>query len=181
MEKSFFKIKDKQYEKLIKFLLSIIFISGILSIFYRSPMSWLDEQIHYARVIQLSNGDIFKSIDNDNSKWGGDISKNHQEFIDRSMSKIVASLSSGEDSIISDDWSNYYNDLDYTEDKHFHIATGAVPYVPAVYGIYVLAADFNKILHLNIVRYLQKLNLCLVLVYMKFFDHPHYLMIIYFF
>lgn len=161
MEKSFFKIKDKQYEKLIKFLLSIIFISGILSIFYRSPMSWLDEQIHYARVIQLSNGDIFKSIDNDNSKWGGDISKNHQEFIDRSMSKIVASLSSGEDSIISDDWSNYYNDLDYTEDKHFHIATGAVPYVPAVYGIYVLAADFNKILHLNIVneyKFMKLLN-----------------------
>lgn len=152
MKDSFFKINDAQYSRLIRLLLSIFFIIGILSIFYRSPMSWLDEQIHYARVIQLSNGDVFKSIDNDNSKWGGDISRNHQEFIDRAMSKIVASLSSGENSIISDDWSNYYNDLDYTEDKHFHIATGAVPYVPAVYGIYVLAADINKLLHLNVVN-----------------------------
>lgn len=147
--KVFFAIDNNQYTKFILLGLLLIFFTGIISILFRSPMSWLDEQIHYARSIQLANGDFFVVQDNDMSKIGGRISVSQKQFIDRSMIHIVSSLETGNNSIISTNWSSQYKDLNYTSDKEFVVATTAVPYTPLVYFPYIAAVEFNKILHLN--------------------------------
>ena len=51
---SFFNIENKKHSKLILILLSLIFFTGIFSVFTRYPMSWYDEQVHYARVLTYS-------------------------------------------------------------------------------------------------------------------------------
>lgn len=110
-------------------------------------MSWYDEEIHYARSIVLSNGDLLTKQNNDNSKYGGDISSTQDTFIDRAFK---SKLFDKEIDVINTDWENSYSDLTYTEKKTFRNSVTSMTNIPLIYMSYVSVAFFNKFLHLDV-------------------------------
>ena len=80
-----------------------------LSVFFRYPMSWYDEQVHYARVITYSN-----DLD---SKSEGYIEKGEQELINQSMRTISKSLGESTSEVISFRWSNSFKTVELLRQK----------------------------------------------------------------
>ena len=71
--KKFFKVKNNYYAVILVSLATLLFVLGVGAIFVRQPTSWYDEEIHYVRSIQIANGDILKTKNNDNTKYGEEI------------------------------------------------------------------------------------------------------------
>ena len=89
----FLNIEQSRYKSIYLIQLYLIFLIGLLSIFVRYPMSWYDEQVHYARVLTYSN--------NLSSKSEGYITQSEQDFIHLSMTTISKSLAQESQKIIS--------------------------------------------------------------------------------
>ena len=100
---SFFNIENKKHSKLILILLSLILFTGIFSVFTRYPMSWYDEQVHYARVLTYSN--------NLSASAEGYISESEQELLSKSMGKISQSLGQETPEILSLNWKEDFKGL----------------------------------------------------------------------
>lgn len=137
-------IDTSKYKKVYLFMLIVILFSGILSIFVRYPMSWYDEQVHYARVISYSH-DL-------NPKGETYISEGEQEFIHHSMGTIAKSLGQKTPNILSLDWEHDFKTLN--KSKKLVKTRDAIPasvYTPIVYLPYILATWVANILRLDII------------------------------
>ena len=137
-------IDTSKFKKVYLFMLIVILFSGILSIFVRYPMSWYDEQVHYARVISYSH--------NLNPKGETYISEGEQEFIQRSMGTIAKSLDQKTPNILSLDWKHDFKTLN--KSKKLVKTRDAIPasvYTPIVYLPYILATWVANILRLDII------------------------------
>lgn len=146
----FLGVKDKTLGSLIVSVLMMMFVASLVTIFVREPMTWLDEQTHYGRAIELSNGDLFVSQNGDYSQMGGYISKSQKAFADRTIEN--RGLTNGiRNSTVSVDWINHYGDLRYTSEQVFYANTNTVPYTPISYIPYLFVSGINKIFRVNVV------------------------------
>ena len=64
-------------------ILMVTLLTGLVSITLRSPMVGLDEMGHYARSIELSNGNLLSLQDGNPALAGGKISNTQYEFIEK--------------------------------------------------------------------------------------------------
>ena len=125
--------------------LYLIFLIGLLSIFVRYPMSWYDEQVHYARVLTYSN--------NLSSKSEGYITQSEQDFIHLSMTIISKSLAQESQKIISIDWKSDFNNLTDSKEKVLtKDGSTAAVYSPLVYFPYIITAWTSKLLNLSTIN-----------------------------
>ena len=144
--KLFLNLGNSKTDKVIIISLIVAFIMGIFTIVIKQPMSWYDEETHYSRVLQISNGDFKVIQDEDLSQVGGSISVTENEFIDRSWnSKIINSNYPAVDLF----WWTNYSDLSYSSDKIFRASTNTIPNNPVVYTPYVIVALFAKLIKLS--------------------------------
>ncbi|MBK5024570.1 MULTISPECIES: DUF2142 domain-containing protein [Streptococcus] len=137
----FLNIDNSKYRKLYLFQISLIFFVGILSVFFRYPMSWYDEQVHYARVITYSN-----DLD---SKSEGYIEKGEQELINQSMRTISKSLGESTSEVISFRWSNSFKNVSDSRIVKTKDGSAASVYSPLVYSPYIVAAWIAKVIGLH--------------------------------
>ncbi|CAD0147185.1 conserved membrane protein of unknown function [Streptococcus thermophilus] len=137
----FLNIENNKYKKIYLFQISLIFFVGILSIFFRHPMSWYDEQVHYARVITYSN-DLGSTSE-------GSIEKGEQELINQSMRTISKSLGEPTSEVISFHWSNGFKDISDTRIVKTKDGSPAAVYSPLVYSPYIIAAWISKMIGLH--------------------------------
>lgn len=124
----------------------VMFTVGIFAIFTRQPMSWYDEETHYARAIEISNGDLFTIKDNDWSQVGGRISKEESDFIDTA---IKSKLYSKSYPAVDETWIDNYNSFTYTSKLKFRASTNTVTNNPLVYTPYILVAYLAKVVKLS--------------------------------
>lgn len=144
--KLFLNLGNSKTDKVIAISLIVAFIMGVFTIVIKQPMSWYDEDTHYSRVLQISNGDFKVIQGGDLSQVGGSISVTENEFIDRSWnSKIINSNYPAVDLFW---WSNY-SDLSYSSDRIFRASTNTIPNNPVVYAPYVIVALFTKVVKLS--------------------------------
>ncbi len=141
--KKFLGIKDHNSSNFIVWSLVLIFFAGLLSLWIRQPMTWLDEPSHYARSIQIAHGDIIKVSHGDFSKVGGRISITQEEFIERAWDH-------SKNPPLNPNWYGNYRDLNYSDKQMFRVATNAIPYTPFVYSPYILIASINNMLKLPV-------------------------------
>lgn len=144
--KKFFNESDTYKSCLLFLLASLIFISGILAIKTRQPSSWFDEEIHYVRSIQIANGDLFTTINNDNTQYGGMISDSQNIFVERSFN---SKLFNPEIQAIELTWFEDYNELKYSEKSVYRVSVTATSYIPISYFPYVATVWLNKLLKLD--------------------------------
>lgn len=139
---SFFNIENKKHSKLILILLSLILFTGIFSVFTRYPMSWYDEQVHYARVLTYSN--------NLSASAEGYISESEQELLSKSMGKISQSLGQETHEILSLNWKEDFKGLSKSDKliKTKDSAAAAI-YTPFVYTPYIIAVWLAKLFSLS--------------------------------
>lgn len=109
--------------------------------FFRHPMSWYDEQVHYARVITYSN-DLGSTSE-------GSIEKGEQELINQSMRTISKSLGEPTSEVISFHWSNGFKDISDTRIVKTKDGSPAAVYSPLVYSPYIVAAWISKMIGLH--------------------------------
>lgn len=144
MIKRFLNIYSNKYAIAVVVLLLASFIIGLSSVFFRYPMSWFDEQVHYARVMTYA--------DNPLSITRGKVTKDEQIFIQKPMEKIARSLGQPTTEIISSDWQKEFDGLGKHQERiSTKDATAAAIYTPFVYAPYIIAAWIGKVLHLNVV------------------------------
>lgn len=113
---------------------------SILNICVKEPMSWLDEETHYTRSLELARGYLMYAKDGDMSQVGGYISDGENAFIDWTYGLIPR-----ENDHIDFGWWSKYTDVDYGSESIYRAATNTIPYVPIVYLPYVLVALFTRI------------------------------------
>ena len=135
-------IKEETYARHVFTALCISFIVALGEVLYRNPGSWMDEQSHYYRAIQISNGDVYKNDNGNMALFGGMVSENQQSFMDYF-------IKNGPNHTFGLYPLSEVGKLQYSEKNRFQAATNAVPYHPLVYFPYVLIALLNKILHLT--------------------------------
>ena len=116
-------------------ILMVTLLTGLVSITLRSPMVGLDEMGHYARSVELSNGNLLSLQDGNPALAGGKISNTQYEFIEKA--KQVQS---------DKDWYHKFSSLPYTNQKRFYVNTNTVPYTPFSYLPYVFTAYLSKII-----------------------------------
>ena len=75
-------IKDRTYARHVFIALCISFVVALGAVLYRNPGSWMDEQSHYYRAIQISNGDVYKNDNGNMALFGGMVSETQQSFMD---------------------------------------------------------------------------------------------------
>lgn len=139
--KSFLNLGNSKTDKVIAISLIIAFLMGLFTIVIKQPMSWYDEETHYSRVLQISNGDFKVIQDEDLSQVGGSVSVTENEFIDRAWnSKIIKSNYPAVDLF----WWTNYSDLSYSSEQTFRASTNTIPNNPVVYAPYVIVALFAK-------------------------------------
>lgn len=142
--KRFLNIYNNKYTIAVVVLLFASFIIGLSSVFFRYPMSWFDEQVHYARIMTYA--------DNPLSITRGKVTKDEQTFIQKPMEKIARSLGQPTTEIISSDWQKEFDELGKHQERiSTKDATAAAIYTPFVYAPYIIAAWIGKVLHLNVV------------------------------
>ena len=56
--KRFLNIYNNKYTIAVVVLLFASFIIGLSSVFFRYPMSWFDEQVHYARTMTYADNPL---------------------------------------------------------------------------------------------------------------------------
>ena len=145
--KDFFKVKSDYYAGVLTVLAILLLVLGIGSIFVRQPASWYDEEIHYVRSLQIANGDILRTKNNDNTKYGGVISINQNKFIDKAFQN---KLFDKKIQAIDINWEKNYTNLSYTPKQVYRISVTAVNYMPFQYFPFVLASFLSKILKFNV-------------------------------
>ena len=131
----------KGYSNVVLLLvLMITLFTGSL----RSPMVGLDEMGHYARSIELSNGNLLSLQDGNPALAGGKISNTQYEFIEEA--KQVQSGNSTKYKATDKDWYHKFSSLPYTNQKRFYVNTNTVPYTPFSYLPYVFTAYLSKMI-----------------------------------
>lgn len=145
--KKFFKVKNNYYAVVLASLATLLFVLGVGAIFVRQPASWYDEEIHYVRSIQIANGDILKTKNNDNTKYGGYISVNENKFIDKAFQN---KLFDKKIQAIDINWEKNYKNLTYTSQKVYRVSVTAVNYMPFQYFPFVAASFFSKVFKFNV-------------------------------
>lgn len=135
----------KGYSNVVLILvLMITLFTGLITISLRSPMVGLDEMGHYARSIELSNGDLLSLQDGNPALAGGNISSTQYEFIEEA--KQVQSGNSTKYKATDKDWYHKFSSLPYTNQKRFYVNTNTVPYTPFSYLPYIFTAYLSKII-----------------------------------
>lgn len=134
---------------ILLFLTLIIFSSGLFAIISRQPSSWFDEEIHYVRSVQIANGDIFRTRNQDNSQYGGMISESQNAFVERSFN---SKLFNEDIQAIETSWLSDYSDLPYSNKSIYRVSVTATSYVPISYFPYVLVVWGNKLLKLDVAK-----------------------------
>lgn len=135
----------KGYSNVVLILvLMITLFTGLITISLRSPMVGLDEMGHYARSIELSNGDLLSLQDGNPALAGGNISSTQYEFIEEA--KQVQSGNSTKYKATDKDWYHKFSSLPYTNQKRFYVNTNTVPYTPFSYLPYIFTAYLSRII-----------------------------------
>lgn len=135
----------KGYSNVVLILvLMITLFTGLMTISLRSPMVGLDEMGHYARSIELSNGNLLSLQDGNPALAGGKISNTQYEFIEEA--KQVQSGNSTKYKATDKDWYHKFSSLPYTNQKRFYVNTNTVPYTPFSYLPYVFTAYLSKMI-----------------------------------
>lgn len=135
----------KGYSNVVLILvLMITLFTGLMTISLRSPMVGLDEMGHYARSIELSNGNLLSLQDGNPTLAGGKISNTQYEFIEEA--KQVQSGNSTKYKATDKDWYHKFSSLPYTNQKRFYVNTNTVPYTPFSYLPYVFTAYLSKMI-----------------------------------
>ena len=116
-------------------ILMVTLLTGLVSITLRSPMVGLDEMGHYARSVELSNGNLLSLQDGNPALAGGKISNTQYEFIEKA--KQVQSGNSTKYKATDKDWYHKFSSLPYTNQKRFYVNTNTVPYTPFSYSLFV--------------------------------------------
>ena len=172
--KDFFKVKSDYYAGVLTVLAILLLVLGIGSIFVRQPASWYDEEIHYVRSLQIANGDILRTKNNDNTKYGGVISINQNKFIDKAFQN---KLFDKKIQAIDINWEKNYTNLSYTPKQVYRISVTAVNYMPFQYFPFVSPPFWEIIISKYIFYKCTKFILhiqvrfCLLFLYL----HIHYL------
>lgn len=138
------RINNQKLLRIVVVVLTISFLSGVFAIVTRQPMSWYDEEVHYARVITLVNGDFFVVKDNNMAAVGGEISSSQNSFIDEAFSTKV--FDSGHRAIDAA-WLFNYDDIPYSNETLFRVVTSTIVYNPIVYLPYTIIGVITKTLH----------------------------------
>ena len=99
---------------------------------------------HYARSVELSNGNLLSLQDGNPALAGGKISNTQYEFIEKA--KQVQSGNSTKYKATDKDWYHKFSSLPYTNQKRFYVNTNTVPYTPFSYLPYVFTAYLSKII-----------------------------------
>ncbi|HFI0458388.1 TPA: DUF2142 domain-containing protein [Streptococcus suis] len=128
--KKFLGIENNASQNFILLCLGLVFVVSLINIGVRQPMTWLDEPSHYARSIQIANGDLFVLNNGDYSQVGGAISTSQEEFINRGWNRE-------DNPPLKPGWYSSYSDLKYSNLYVFKNSTNAVPYTPFVYLPYI--------------------------------------------
>ncbi len=87
-------------------------------------MVGLDEMGHYARSVELSNGNLLSLQDGNPALAGGKISNTQYEFIEKA--KQVQSGNSTKYKATDKDWYHKFSSLPYTNQKRFYVNTNTV-------------------------------------------------------
>ncbi len=139
-------IKDRKLLRYVVLVIIISFLSGILAIALRYPMSWYDEGTHLTRIINIVNFDDMKRPNNNWYEIGGDVSVAQNYFIDN------ASFSKER---IGVNWIENYWEIPYSEEKMFKPTTNTIINNPIVYTPYIIAGFFTKLFHCKpVIEYL---------------------------
>ena len=108
-------IKDNFFSRkgysnvLLTIILMVTLLTGLVSITLRSPMVGLDEMGHYARSIELSNGNLLSLQDGNPALAGGKISNTQYEFIEKA--KQVQSGNSTKYKATDKDWYHKFSSI----------------------------------------------------------------------
>ena len=125
-------IKDNFFSRkgysnvVLTIILMVTLLTGLVSITLRSPMVGLDEMGHYARSIELSNGNLLSLQDGNPALAGGKISNTQYEFIEKA--KQVQSGNSTKYKATDKDWYHKFSSIPFTNQKRFYVAYGAIPF-----------------------------------------------------
>lgn len=158
----------KGYSNVVLILvLMITLFTGLLTISLRSPMVGLDEMGHYARSIELSNGNLLSLQDGNPALAGGKISNTQYEFIEEA--KQVQSGNSTKYKATDKDWYHKFSSLPYTNQKRFYVNTNTVPYTPFSYLPYVFTAYLSKMIRIKPVTEYLLMRLAGFLTYFLLF------------
>lgn len=158
----------KGYSNVVLILvLMITLFTGLLTISLRSPMVGLDEMGHYARSIELSNGNLLSLQDGNPALAGGKISNTQYEFIEEA--KQVQSGNSTKYKATDKDWYHKFSSLPYTNRKRFYVNTNTVPYTPFSYLPYVFTAYLSKMIGIKPVTEYLLMRLAGFLTYFLLF------------
>ena len=143
-------IKDNFFSRkgysnvVLTIILMVTLLTGLVSITLRSPMVGLDEMGHYARSIELSNGNLLSLQDGNPALAGGKISNTQYEFIEKA--KQVQSGNSTKYKATDKDWYHKFSSIPFTNQKRFYVNTNTVPYTTFSYLPYVFTAYLSKII-----------------------------------
>ena len=113
------------------------------SIFIRSPFGFFDEQVHYVRSIGISNGQLLGySKESDNSKFGHDIDKSNEEYVNVYQGSGIEPVSL--------DWLNDIRGTNKdSSDDEYVLNTSAAPYMPVSYFPYAIAASLAHLFNFD--------------------------------
>ncbi|MGQ7461461.1 DUF2142 domain-containing protein [Streptococcus suis] len=156
--KKFLGIENNASQNFILLSLVLVFVVSLINIWVRQPMTWLDEPSHYARSIQIANGDLFVLNNGDYSQVGGAISTSQEEFINRGWNRV-------DNPPLKPGWYSSYSDLKYSNLYIFKNSTNAVPYTPFVYFPYIIVAFLGNFLKLPIAFEYQLMRLVGFLIF----------------
>lgn len=158
----------KGYSNVVLILvLMITLFTGLMTISLRSPMVGLDEMGHYARSIELSNGNLLSLQDGNPALAGGKISNTQYKFIEEA--KQVQSGNSTKYKATDKDWYHKFSSLPYTNQKRFYVNTNTVPYTPFSYLPYVFTAYLSKMIGIKPVTEYLLMRLAGFLTYFLLF------------
>ncbi|MGT2799398.1 DUF2142 domain-containing protein [Streptococcus marmotae] len=142
----FLKIEESWQGKLVVLFLAISFSLSLFSVFMRMPASWPDEQIHYYRAIQLSQGNILEKSVDSVDRYGGNVSISQAEFMDEDFDLIA---NPNGESYFGLQWIKRQQSLEFSDQSVFKETTSAVPYNPLIYSPYYLPLWIGRLFQLS--------------------------------